>query len=234
MRELGRRERLSQESDKISQSPSRSVEEMPRGGETEIVGMDPSSSNNQRPHIGNFQEALDPTVEPTESSNVGANVFQWEENVLQEEQADARTIETTSFVDLPVDALPDRRELISHTQVRKIDAQNIEAGEERERKMGMGDSAKAGGFTAPRDIVDGQNQKQEDEKAEAESLVLQESSVDGLGPLPKLATEKMQASAMLIQNALRCRKARVVFTSTRQRHERLVEQQAMMQVNHCF
>jgi|NorSeaMetagenome_1021524.scaffolds.fasta_scaffold20599_3 hypothetical protein len=227
MRELGRRERLSQVSDQISHSPSRSVEDMPRSGETEILGMDPSFATKQRSLGGRFEEALDSTVEPTMSSTVGANLFQLQENALQKEQVDACQIETRSPSNFPVDALPDRHE--------KSDAQNIEAGHEQIQNMDTGDSAHARGFSEPDVSVDGQNQKQEKrEKAKAESLVPEESSVGELALGLEPATEKMQASAMVIQNSLRCRRARVTVASMRQRHERLVEQQAMMEVNNCF
>ena len=226
MRELGRRDRLShtakENSDQISRdsSPSHSV---PRNAETEEnLWMGVSTAMNQQSIQGSFRDSPEPlqpkAAEPTEF--VQPVEDKEDEDTLQKEQIaqgaqpmQRKAAELPKFVQ-PVDNqwkednLQQERTVL-HTQEEICNTQNILERDDQKQK------------------------KKEADEARADFLVVNGCNISGLALHPEPATENMRASATVIQNAVRCRRARVIVASMRQRHERLVEQQAMMEVFCC-
>ena len=223
MRELGRRERLShaaqENSDQISRDPS-PPHSVPRNGETEeTLWMDSSSTINQQSVEGSFRDAREPmqrkAEEPTEfvqplEDKGNEDTLQKEQIAQGAEPIQRKAAEPPKFVQ-PVenqwkeDNLQQERTAL-HKREEICHTHNILERHDRNQK------------------------KKEAEEAKANFLVVQGCNMSGLALHPEPARENMRASATVIQNALRCRRARVKVASMRQRHERLIEQQGMMEV----
>jgi hypothetical protein len=229
MLELGRRERLShaaqENSDQISRDPS-PPHSVPRNGEMEEnLWMVASSAINQQSMEGSFRDAREPmqrkTSEPTEF--VLPVEDKGDEDTLQKKQIEEG-------------AEPVQRKAAEPPKfVQPVENQWKEDNLQQERTALPALHQREKICHTPNILErDDQNQKKkETEEAKADFLVVQGCNIRGLVLHREPATENMRASATVIQNALRCRRARVMVASMRQRHERLVEQQAMMEVFYC-